>query len=103
MPELSSSIGGGARTVSGSNVSTNPPGDASSSTVQGRMGTHLDQAIRFLQEQHQLMLSSLQQEVEQLRQRNRGISKKILNTVEQNFPNCAPQRPGPLDCSLSAL
>ncbi|PSN56492.1 hypothetical protein C0J52_08444 [Blattella germanica] len=34
--------------------------------------TQLEQNIRFLQDQHKLMLSSLHQEVEQLRQRNRG-------------------------------
>lgn len=34
--------------------------------------TQLEQNIRFLQDQHKLMLTSLHQEVEQLRQRNRG-------------------------------
>lgn len=34
--------------------------------------TQLEQNIRFLHEQHQLMLSSLHQEIETLRQRNRG-------------------------------
>lgn len=34
--------------------------------------TQLEQNLRFLQEQHQIMLTSLHQEVECLRQRNRG-------------------------------
>lgn len=33
----------------------------------------LEQNIRFLQEQHQSMLSCLHNEIETLRQRNRGI------------------------------
>jgi hypothetical protein len=34
--------------------------------------TQLEQNLKFLQDQHKLMLTSLHQEVEQLRQRNRG-------------------------------
>lgn len=38
----------------------------------------LEQNIRFLQEQHQIMLSGLHSEIETLRQRNRGYSELIL-------------------------
>ncbi|KAK7871857.1 hypothetical protein R5R35_006447 [Gryllus longicercus] len=40
--------------------------------------TQLEQNIRFLQEQHQLMLSSLHQEVEQLRHKNRDLQFQLV-------------------------
>ena len=44
--------------------------------------TQLEQNIRFLQEQHQAMLSSLHQEIESLRSRNRGMAHK--NDIQSN-------------------
>ncbi|XP_067008497.1 caprin homolog isoform X2 [Anabrus simplex] len=40
----------------------------------------LEQNIRFLQEQHQIMLASLHQEVDQLRQRNRDLQFQLVFT-----------------------
>uniref|UniRef100_A0A1B6CQA5 CCDC92/74 N-terminal domain-containing protein n=1 Tax=Clastoptera arizonana TaxID=38151 RepID=A0A1B6CQA5_9HEMI len=40
--------------------------------------TQLEQNLRFLQEQHQIMLMSLHQEIEQLRQRNRDLQFQLV-------------------------
>ncbi|XP_075220862.1 uncharacterized protein LOC142324099 isoform X2 [Lycorma delicatula] len=42
--------------------------------------TQLEQNIRFLHEQHQLMLTSLHQEIETLRQRNRDLQFQLVFT-----------------------
>lgn len=53
--------------VSSHNQQQNKPSDA------GRVA-QLEQNIKFLQEQHQLMLTGLHKEIDNLRHRNRGIA-----------------------------
>lgn len=45
----------------------------------------LEQNIRFLQEQHQLMLSGLHKEIDNLRHRNRGRKSKRLIDFDQVY------------------
>lgn len=64
-------------------VSVGRPGGGGGGGMEGTVGTskctdpllriaQLEQNIRFLQEQHQAMLAGLHQEIDSLRQRNRG-------------------------------
>ncbi|RZF34486.1 hypothetical protein LSTR_LSTR011728 [Laodelphax striatellus] len=46
--------------------------------------TQLEQNIRFLHEQHQLMLASLHQEIEVLRQRNRDLQFQLVFTKKNS-------------------
>lgn len=50
----------------------------------------LEQNIRFLQEQHQLMLTGLHNEIESLRNKNRGLKRKqflfYIITIFTSFP-----------------
>lgn len=39
---------------------------------------HLEHSVRFLQEQHRLMLSGLHTEIEALRERNRGVFHLLI-------------------------
>jgi hypothetical protein len=43
---------------------------------------HLEHSVRFLQEQHRLMLSGLHAEIEALRERNRGSYHYIVSTAD---------------------
>ncbi|GFG32099.1 hypothetical protein Cfor_06869 [Coptotermes formosanus] len=58
--------------------------------------TQLEQNIRFLQDQHKLMLTSLHQEVEQLRQRNRDLQFQLVFT-KSGFIQSSPSPSSPED------
>ncbi|PNF33959.1 hypothetical protein B7P43_G04655 [Cryptotermes secundus] len=60
--------------------------------------TQLEQNIRFLQDQHKLMLTSLHQEVEQLRQRNRDLQFQLVFT-KSGFIQSSPSPSSPEDDS----
>lgn len=58
--------------------------------------TQLEQNIRFLQDQHRLMLTSLHQEVEQLRHRNRDLQFQLVFT-KSGFIQSSPSPSSPED------
>ncbi|XP_069703180.1 keratin, type I cytoskeletal 9-like isoform X3 [Periplaneta americana] len=60
--------------------------------------TQLEQNIRFLQDQHKLMLTSLHQEVEQLRQRNRDLQFQLI-FAKSGFIQSSPSPSSPEDDS----
>ncbi|KAJ9574872.1 hypothetical protein L9F63_007967 [Diploptera punctata] len=60
--------------------------------------TQLEQNIRFLQDQHKLMLTSLHQEVEQLRQRNRDLQFQLVFSKSGYFQS-SPSPSSPEDDS----
>ena len=53
------------------------PAQARHQRLNGDRTAQLEQNMKFLQEQHAATLVALHQEVETLRQRNRGMEKKI--------------------------
>lgn len=71
--------GGSNRTAHSDNahpaaISPSDTGNLSGNSDPALRVTQLDQNIKFLKEQHHLMLTSLHHEVETLRQRNRGTA-----------------------------
>ncbi|XP_021941512.1 keratin, type I cytoskeletal 9-like isoform X2 [Zootermopsis nevadensis] len=58
--------------------------------------TQLEQNIRFLQDQHKLMLTSLHQEVEQLRQANRDLQFQLVFS-KSGFIQSSPSPSSPED------
>jgi hypothetical protein len=60
--------------------------------------TQLEQNIRFLQDQHKLMLSSFHQEVERLKQRNRDLQFQLV-FAKSEFISSSPSPSSPEDDS----
>ncbi|KAJ2948876.1 hypothetical protein O0L34_g5805 [Tuta absoluta] len=77
-------------------VKKSPPEQGSSGFIIGGDANariaHLEHSVRFLQEQHRLMLSGLHAEIEALRERNRDLQFQLIFNKESS-PKASPTAP----------
>lgn len=75
-------------------VKKSPPESNSSGFIIGNDATarvaHLEHSVRFLQEQHRLMLSGLHTEIEALRDRNRDLQFQLIFNKDSSVKPAQP-------------